>query len=159
MIGLIGYYRKFFPIFSDTIRPLKELTRKNVPFKWKEQYQRNLDDIKQAITTNPTVTYPDPDKQYYLFMDSSKYSWSSFLIQSAEQTKEDGTKIRIPHPIIYKTGIYQGSEKYWSTLQYPYVIYMSFHKMVFNQMEVHVMVRCDHALLQQFVYSVTNIIK
>ena len=34
IIELIGYYRKFFAIFSDTTRPLNELTRKAVPFKW-----------------------------------------------------------------------------------------------------------------------------
>ena len=28
MLGLIEYYRKFFPIFSNLIRPLNELTRK-----------------------------------------------------------------------------------------------------------------------------------
>ena len=31
IIGLIGYYRKFFPVFSDIIRPLKELTKKMYP--------------------------------------------------------------------------------------------------------------------------------
>ena len=36
MIGLIGYYRKFFPVLSDMIRPLNELTKKNVPFKYTE---------------------------------------------------------------------------------------------------------------------------
>ena len=34
IIGLVGYYRKFFPIFSNTIRSLNELTRKNISFKW-----------------------------------------------------------------------------------------------------------------------------
>ena len=52
IIGLIGYYRKLFPIFSDTIRPLNELTRKNVHFKWTDQCQ-NLEYIKQVITPNP----------------------------------------------------------------------------------------------------------
>ena len=37
MVGLIGYYRKLFPVFSDMIRLLHELTRKNVPFNWTEQ--------------------------------------------------------------------------------------------------------------------------
>ena len=32
IIGLIGNYRKFFPIFSDTIRLLNELTRKRYHF-------------------------------------------------------------------------------------------------------------------------------
>ena len=33
MIGLIGYYGKFFPIFVYMIQPLNELNKKNVPFK------------------------------------------------------------------------------------------------------------------------------
>ena len=72
MIDLIGYYRKFFPVFSDMIRPLNELTKKNVSFKWMEQCQKTLDYIKLVITTNPVLVYPDPDKQCYLFMDRSK---------------------------------------------------------------------------------------
>ena len=51
MIGLIGYYRKFLPIFSDMIRPLNELTRKNTPFKWTQQCQVSLVYVKQVITT------------------------------------------------------------------------------------------------------------
>ena len=55
IIGLVGYDRKFFLIFSDTIRPLNELTRKNVPFKWIDQCQRSLEYIKQVITTKPIL--------------------------------------------------------------------------------------------------------
>ena len=32
LIGLMTYYRKFFPIFSDMVQLLNELTKKNVPF-------------------------------------------------------------------------------------------------------------------------------
>ena len=31
MIDLMGYYKKFIPIFSDMIRPLNELTKKKYP--------------------------------------------------------------------------------------------------------------------------------
>ena len=93
VIGLIGYYRKLFPIFSDNIRPLNELTRKNVPFKWTAQCQRSLDYIKWVITTNPILIYSDPNKQYYPFICSRKHYWSAILVQCAEQTKDDCTKI------------------------------------------------------------------
>ena len=46
IIGVIGYYRKFFLIFSDMIPPLYELTKKHVPFKWTEQCQKSLDYVK-----------------------------------------------------------------------------------------------------------------
>ena len=86
---------------------------------------------KQSI-----VIYPNPNKQY-----SSKHSWSGILIQYSEQTKDDGTKIKISHPIIYQSGTFQGSQKNWNILmKRVYAIYMSFQKMVFYLKEAHVMV-------------------
>ena len=78
IIGLVGYNRKFFPIFRDTIGSLNELTKKNDPFKWTDQCQRSLEYIKHIITINPILIYPDPNKQY-----------------QAEQTNDDRTKIKI----------------------------------------------------------------
>ena len=48
------------------IRPLNELTKKNIPFKWTKQCQRSLDYVMQVIATNPILVYPDPDTQYFL---------------------------------------------------------------------------------------------
>ena len=46
------------------------------------------------------LIYPDSGKQYYL-LHSSKHSQNGILIQYTEQTREDGTKLKIPHPITY----------------------------------------------------------
>ena len=105
MIGLIGYYRKFSSVFSHMTRPLNELTRKNVPFKWTKQCQKSFDYVKKVSTTNPILVYPDPDKQYYLFMDSSQQLWSGNLVHYTEQAKEDSTKCKVPHPITYHSRI------------------------------------------------------
>ena len=59
--GLIGYYRNFFPIFSDMIKLLNELTMKTVPFRWTKQCQKSLDYVKQVITTNTFLGNPDSD--------------------------------------------------------------------------------------------------
>ena len=79
MIGLIDNYRKFFPILSDMMLLLNEITRKNVSLKWTKQCQKSLNFIKLVITTRPILAYLDPDKQYYLFVDSGKHSWSGIF--------------------------------------------------------------------------------
>ena len=81
----------------------------------------------------PHLVYPDPDKLYYIFTDSSKHSWSGILIQYTEQAREDSTKFKVHHPITYQSGTFQGSQKSWGILtKEAYAIYMSFCKMVFN---------------------------
>ena len=60
MIGLIGYYKKFFPLLSDMIQALNKLTRKNVPFKWAEQCQKSLEYVKQIIIPSKKLAYLDP---------------------------------------------------------------------------------------------------
>ena len=89
------------PIFSDMISLLNELTRKNVPFKWTDQCQKRLSYIKQIITMSLILVYPDPDKQYCLFNDRGKHTWSGILVQYTEQMKKDGINLNITHPIIY----------------------------------------------------------
>ena len=140
MIGLKGYSRKFFPIFSDMISLLNELTKKNIPCKWTKQYDKSLDYLfKQVINTNPISFYPDPDKQHYLLWTVVNTLGSCILIQYTEQIKEDGTKLKVPHPITYQSSTFQGSQKNWSTLtKEAYGINMFFHKMVFYLKEPHV---------------------
>ena len=80
-LGLVGYYRKFIPCFTDITRPLNFLTRKRVEFEWTEICQQNFDLLKNALTTEPILVYPDPNKPYVLFTDASKYAWSCVLTQ------------------------------------------------------------------------------
>ena len=60
IIGLAGYYRTFFPIFGDTVRPLNEWTKKISPLNEQIYANRSLEYIRQVITTNPILIYPDP---------------------------------------------------------------------------------------------------
>ena len=128
-LGLVGYYHKFIPCFTDIARPLNFLTRKGVEFEWTEICQQNFDLLKNALTTEPILVYPDPNKPYVLFTDTSKYAWSCVLTQEHSHIM-DNKEIKILHPITYQSGLFKGSQVNWATLtKEAHAIYMAIHKL------------------------------
>ena len=72
-LGLAGYYRKFVPRFADLSRPLTNLTQQSVKFEWMEKCQKSFDNLRELLTKYPILRYPDPNKDYTLFTDASKF--------------------------------------------------------------------------------------
>ena len=50
IIGFASYYRKFIANFNDSMRPLSELTRKNIPLVWSLLCEVSFDTIKITLT-------------------------------------------------------------------------------------------------------------
>ena len=103
--GLIVYYQKFVPRFSDLARPLNALTRKNVSFKWTPICQESFKLLKTSLMTEPILTYPDPSLPYVLFTDASKYAWACVLTQEKTHKIEE-KEVKILHPITYMSGLF-----------------------------------------------------
>ena len=80
-LGLVGYYCKFIPRFSDIARPLNALTSKGHEFLWDIVSEQSFQMLKQMLIQEPILVYPDPSKPYVLFTDASKYAWSCVLTQ------------------------------------------------------------------------------
>ena len=99
-LGLIGYYRKFVPRFSDLARPLNALTRKDVEFEWTPMCQESFELLKTSLMTDPILTYPNPNLPYVLFADASKYAWACVLTQEKTAMLE-GKETKLLHLITY----------------------------------------------------------
>ena len=104
-LGLIGYYCKFVPRFSDLARPLNALTRKNVPFEWTPICQESFELLKASLMTDPILTYPNPNLPYVLFTDASKYVWACVLTQEKTH-KIDEKEVKILYAITYMSGLF-----------------------------------------------------
>ena len=81
-LGFVGYYRKFIPKYSDIAKPLTELTKFDVAFKWSDECQKAYDLLKEYLLKEPILRYPDPMLPYILYTDASKYAWAGVLTQS-----------------------------------------------------------------------------
>ena len=154
-LGLIGYYWKFVPRFSDLARPLNVLTRKDVPFEWTPICQESFELLKASLMTEPILTYPDPNHPYVLFTDASKYAWACVLTQ--EKTHQiEGKEVKILHPITYMSGLFHGSQINWACLtKEAYAIYMSIKKLAYYLEDANITLRSDHLPLKKFLVKNT----
>ena len=75
-LGLIGYYRKFIPRFSDLSRPLTRLTRHDAKFEWSEKCKKSFNHLCELLMEYPILRYPDPSKPYTIYTAASGIRWS-----------------------------------------------------------------------------------
>ena len=122
-LGLVGYYRKFVPHFSDISRPFTQLTRKNKGFNWTKECDKCFNILRDYLQEAPILRYPDPAADYVLNTDASKYAYTGVLTQTI-----DGTN----HPSSY-------------------AIYMSVKKLSFYLYSAQIMLRSDHLPLKKFL--------
>ena len=150
-LGLVGYYQKFIPRFSDIARPLNVLTRKGHKFMWDTVCEQSFQLLKQMITQEPILVYPNPSKSYMLFTDASKYAWSCVLTQ--EYVYEiDGKEKKVLHPITYMSGLFKGSQLNWACLtKEAYAIYMSIKKLAYYLEDADITLQSDHLPLKKFL--------
>ena len=77
---------------------MTNLTKQDVPFEWPLQCQASFEMLKDALITSPILKYPDPNKPYTLFTDTSKHAWACVLTQEYVHEK-NGKVFKINHPI------------------------------------------------------------
>jgi hypothetical protein len=58
-LGLAGYYRRFIPDFSRITKPLIELLKKGVKFKWSQKCEESFHTLRQHMTITPMLAQPD----------------------------------------------------------------------------------------------------
>ena len=87
-LGLVTYYSKFIKNFADICRPLHNLTRKGVKFKWTSECQEAFEEIKKRMVESPILAYPKSEGMFILDTDASKYAMGAVLSQL--QVNDDG---------------------------------------------------------------------
>lgn len=92
-LGLTSYFRRFIKNFALLAKPLYELLKKNVTFKFGEQELESFDTLKNLLISEPVLAIYDPKAETQLHCDASSHGFGSILLQRQTDGKF--------HPVFY----------------------------------------------------------
>ena len=92
-LGWCSYFRKFIEGFSIIAKPLYDLLRKNMPFKFGPDELQAVEKLKNKLIDFPVLSICSPKDKTELHYDASKLGYGAALLQR----KSDG----LFHPVFY----------------------------------------------------------
>ncbi|XP_078247519.1 uncharacterized protein LOC144588463 [Pogona vitticeps] len=110
-LGLVGYYRKFIPRFSEIAAPLTDLTRKKADDRipWTSDCEEAFQRLKQALINYPVLRAPDFDREFIIYTDASNSGVGAVLCQEDENGDQ--------HPVSYLSRKLQKGERHLATVE------------------------------------------
>ena len=82
-LGFINFYRRFVQDFSHHARPLFDLTKNEVKWKWSEPEQSAFDSLKKVVSSAPILMSPDNSRPFRIEADSSDFATGAVLSQQS----------------------------------------------------------------------------
>ena len=80
-MGLVQYSAKFMLDLASIAKPIQELTRKGVTFKWGAEQQRSFQELKKLITQAETLAYYQVGCRTRIVADASPVGLGAVLTQ------------------------------------------------------------------------------
>lgn len=109
LLGMVNYYRQCIPHFADIAAPLVALTHKKVKFAWGPAQDSALAGLKEALSSEKVMSFPDNQRPYRLYCDASSEAIGGVLTQQDDQG--------IERPIHYFSKQLSEGQKRWATVE------------------------------------------
>lgn len=139
-LGIMNYYKKFIPNYSEETMQLLKLLRKNVKWKWEKHQELAFQRLKLIIFNNMNLIHPDFNKKFILKTDASDYAISAALVQF-----HDSTEV----PICFISRTLRGSEiRYTISEKEMLAIVFALNKLRFYLIGNKFEIQSDHACLK-----------
>ncbi|KAG8369571.1 hypothetical protein BUALT_Bualt14G0027200 [Buddleja alternifolia] len=101
-LGLANYYRKFIKGYLKIVNPLTDLLKKDQKWEWTVKCQSAFDLLKQAVSWEPVLKFPEFDKPFEVQTDASDRAIGGVLVQDK-------------HPIAFESRKLKDAEMRYST--------------------------------------------
>jgi RNase H-like domain found in reverse transcriptase len=73
-LGIEGYCRRFILNFSKLTKPLTLLLKKDKIFNWEESQQNAFETLRNMLTSDSILKYPDFNNPFNLTTDASNFA-------------------------------------------------------------------------------------
>ena len=83
-LGLTGYFRKFISHYSLIAKPLTDLLRSNVPFRFGDAEKNAFEKLKEILSKSPVLHIFRQGTKLELHTDASSHGFGSVLLQQEE---------------------------------------------------------------------------
>lgn len=87
-LGKINFVRRFISNFSEIVKPLQEMIKKDANFKWMKEGKESFGKIKKSIAEDPTQWSQNFDRDFILYTFPSNDSIFVVLTQKDEVGEE-----------------------------------------------------------------------
>jgi hypothetical protein len=115
-LGQINFVRRFVPIFSEMVRPLQNLIKKDVQYHWGPIESQSFDSIKKAIVDAPSLMSYDFLRDFTLY--TFAYDWSYVVVLTQKNVENNEV------PIAFMSLSFKGEElNYPAVDQQAYVVF------------------------------------
>ena len=81
-LGMLNFLARFCPKLSDVVKPLRELTHKDVTFQWTDLHDKAFVESKELIAHAPVLRYFNPQLPVTLQVDTSGVGVGGALLQN-----------------------------------------------------------------------------
>ena len=84
LLGMKQYVSRFIPNYATITAPLRLLTRQDMPWKWEQEQQKALEELKDALVGDQVTCSFDPRKKTEIIVDASPVGLSGLLTQEGK---------------------------------------------------------------------------
>ena len=86
-MGLANFYRRFVKGFATIAKPLTNLTKKAIEFKWEATEEAAFEALKKTLMTAQILQVFDEEKPHDFWVDALDYAVGTTLVQPSDDGK------------------------------------------------------------------------
>ena len=83
-MGLINYLARYVPHLATTMQPMSDLLKSDCTFTWDAPQRKAFEEVKQIISSRPTLAYYDINRPTVVSADASSIGLRPCIFQEVD---------------------------------------------------------------------------